>query len=62
MIRDRVWRTRSQLELAIVEYVGWFNHARLHSALGDRPAVEFEQLYALHGDVLTTPPEIITTN
>jgi transposase InsO family protein len=22
--RDRVWRTRSQLELAIVEYLGWF--------------------------------------
>ena len=25
LIADRVWRTRSQLELAIVEYVGWFN-------------------------------------
>jgi putative transposase len=37
LICDRVWRTRTQLELAIVEYVGWFNHARLHSALGDRP-------------------------
>ena len=33
LIRDRVWRTRTQLELAIVEYVGWFNHQRLHSAL-----------------------------
>ena len=26
LIADRVWRTRSQLELAVVEYVGWFNH------------------------------------
>ena len=26
LIADRVWRTRTQLELAIVEYVGWFNH------------------------------------
>jgi transposase InsO family protein len=25
LIADRVWRTRSQLELAIVEYAGWFN-------------------------------------
>jgi putative transposase len=25
LIRDRVWQTRSQLELAIVEYVAWFN-------------------------------------
>jgi transposase InsO family protein len=35
LIRDRVWRSRSQLELAIVEYVAWFNSQRLHSALGD---------------------------
>ena len=42
LITDRVWRTRTQLELAIVEWVGWFNHARLHEALGDRPPVEFE--------------------
>jgi putative transposase len=26
-IADRVRRTRSQLELAIVEYIGWFNQA-----------------------------------
>ena len=37
LIADRVWRTRSQLELAIVEYVGWFNHDRLHESLGDLP-------------------------
>lgn len=46
LIRDRVWRTRSQLELAIVEYLGWFNHDRLHESLGDIPPVEFEALYA----------------
>lgn len=34
LIRDRVWRTNSQLELAIVEFVAWFNSRRLHSALG----------------------------
>jgi putative transposase len=44
LIADRVWRTRTQLELAVVEYVGWFNHSRLHEALGDVPPVEFEQL------------------
>ena len=43
LIADRVWRSRAQLELATVEYVGWFNHARLHEALGDIPPVEFEQ-------------------
>ena len=45
LIADRVWRTRSQLELAVVEWIGWFNHARLHEALGDRPPVEFEALH-----------------
>ena len=43
LIADRVWRTRTQLELAVVEYVGWFNHDRLHEALGDLPPAEFEQ-------------------
>ena len=43
LIADRVWRTRAQLELAVVEYLGWFNHARLHAALGDLPPAEFEQ-------------------
>jgi transposase InsO family protein len=46
LIADRVWRTRSQLELAIVEYVGWYNAARLHESLGDIPPVEYEQRYA----------------
>jgi putative transposase len=46
LITDRVWRSRSQLELAIVEYVAWFNTNRLHEALGDRPPAEFEALHA----------------
>jgi putative transposase len=46
LIADRVWRTRSQLELAIVEYVAWFNTARLHESLGDIPPAEFEALHA----------------
>jgi hypothetical protein len=32
LITDRVWRTRCQLELAVVEYVGWFNDSRLISS------------------------------
>jgi len=46
LISDRVWRTRAQLELAAVQYIAWFNHERLHSALGDIPPVEFEALHA----------------
>lgn len=46
LIADRVWKTRSQLELATVEWVAWFNNERLHESLGDIPPVEFEQLHA----------------
>jgi putative transposase len=46
LIADRVWRSKAQLELAVVEYIGWFNHDRLHEALGDIPPVEFEQRHA----------------
>jgi putative transposase len=42
LIADRVWQTRAQLELAVVEYLGWFNHTRLHQALSDLPPAEFE--------------------
>jgi putative transposase len=43
LIADRVWRSRSQLELAIVEWVAWFNNDRLHESLGDLPPAEFER-------------------
>ena len=45
LIADRVWRSRSQLELAVVEYVAWFNNDRLHESLGDVSPAEFEDLY-----------------
>ena len=54
LIADRVWQTRTQLELAIVEWVAWYNTQRLHESLGDIPPAEHEHhhttLYA------TTPP------
>jgi putative transposase len=45
LITDRVWRSRSQLELAVVEYIGWYNGARLHESLGDIPPAEYEQAH-----------------
>jgi putative transposase len=45
LVADRSWRSRSQLELAVVEYVSWLNHERLHESLGDVPPVEFEDPY-----------------
>jgi transposase InsO family protein len=49
LIADRSWRSRTQLELAIVEYIVWFNNDRLHESLGDISPVEFESLYVAEG-------------
>jgi putative transposase len=46
LIADRVWRTRAQHELAVVEYISWFNHDRLHESLADIPPAELEALAA----------------
>ncbi|MCW2997037.1 MAG: hypothetical protein JWN65_586 [Solirubrobacterales bacterium] len=35
------------MELAVVEWVGWYNLDRLHSAIGHLPPAEFEALYAI---------------
>jgi putative transposase len=53
LIRDRVWRTRAQMELAVLEYIHWFNHDRLHESLGDVPPVEIEDAW---NRLSTSPP------
>ena len=53
LIADRVWRSRDQLELAIVEYLGWFNTSRLHESLGDLTPAEFEALHAARFETST---------
>jgi len=58
LVADRVWQTRTQLELALVEYLGWFNDARLHESLGDLPPADFEALYALRDETSTTTIKI----
>jgi len=52
LIADRVWRSRTQLELAVVEYIGWYNGARLHASLDDVPPAEYEQFRA-HREAIT---------
>jgi putative transposase len=37
------WRGLDDLELAILEWVDWFNHGRLHGELAMVPPAEFEQ-------------------
>lgn len=43
--RKGPWRTVEQVELATLEYVWWWNNARLHGELGYRTPVEVEAAY-----------------
>ncbi|WP_423247750.1 integrase core domain-containing protein [Streptomyces achmelvichensis] len=39
------WRDADQVEHAVVQWVGWYNTERLHSALDYVPPEEFEAAY-----------------
>jgi putative transposase len=43
--REGPWRTLSEVELATLEWVDWFNTSRLHSACGRLSPAQFEQRY-----------------
>jgi transposase InsO family protein len=40
LTKRTTWRTRLQLELALVVYIGWYNAHRLHRALNGRTPLE----------------------
>jgi putative transposase len=65
LIADRVWRTHTQLELAVVEYVAWFNHVRLHSSLSNIPPAEHETIWrslASEPNACCSPDAVLTLN
>ncbi len=43
---------RAQTEIAIYEWISWYNHARIHTSIGDAPPVEYERTYYSQ---ITTP-------
>src|SRR5690606_15420427 len=43
--RRAPWKNRESVELATLEWVAWFNHQRLHSAMGYIPPAEAEANY-----------------
>ena len=53
LVRGRMFATRFGAELAVVEYLGWFNHTRLHEALDDVPPAEFEALHPAPNEAIT---------
>jgi transposase InsO family protein len=45
-------RSRTEVEHAVVRWVGWYNNERIHTSIGDMPPTEYEDLY--YG-VINTP-------
>ena len=43
--KDGPWRSLADVELATAGYVDWFNHKRLHTAIGGVPPAEYEAAY-----------------
>lgn len=39
------WKSIDDLEIAVAEWVDWYNASRLHGSLGDIPPIEFETLH-----------------
>jgi transposase InsO family protein len=39
------WRSRTPTEIAIYEWISWYNHARIHTSIGDMPPIEYEHAY-----------------
>ena len=42
------WQSINDLEIAVAEYIDWYNHRRLHGELGLVPPVEYEVLPRPH--------------
>ena len=55
LVRNRgPWKSIDDLEIAVAEYIDWFNHRRLHGEIGLVPPVELEDGHYRHHTVATT--------
>jgi len=48
------WKNVDELEIAIAEYIDWFNHRRLHGEIGLIPPAEHETHHYRHNPAATT--------
>ena len=53
----RNWSGRAEVERETAAWIHWYNTGRLHSSLGHRPPVEFEELYR-SSTTATSQPEV----
>jgi putative transposase len=55
LVRNRgPWKNIDDLEIAVAEYIDWFNHRRLHGEIGLIPPTEHEDNFYRHNTVATT--------
>jgi putative transposase len=55
LVRNKgAWKNIDDLEIAVAEYIDWFNHRRLHGEIGLVPPVELEEQRYRHNPVATT--------
>lgn len=48
------WKSIDDLEIAVAEYIDWFNHRRLHGEIGLVPPVEHEDNHYRHNPAPAT--------
>ena len=48
------WKSIDDLEIAVAEYIDWFNHRRLHGEIGLIPPAELEDNHYRHNPTPTT--------
>ncbi|GAA4944103.1 hypothetical protein GCM10023224_28760 [Streptomonospora halophila] len=48
-IARRGWASVNDVELALAEYVDWYNHPRLHGELGQSAPAEVEAAHRMSG-------------
>lgn len=59
LIRNKgPWRDIGHLEIAVAEWVDWYNHRRLHGELDHVPPAEYEAAHAASAQ----QPELTKTN
>lgn len=55
LVRNRgPWKNIDDVEIAVAEYIDWFNYRRLHGEIGLVPPVELEEEHYRHNPVATT--------
>jgi putative transposase len=55
LVRNRgPWKGIDELEIAVAEYIDWFNHRRLHGEIGLVPPAEHEDNFYRHNTAATT--------